>query len=139
VAEKDVGRRKLAGQPLRLLLRVLVRALRVADAALEAGKAAAADLGPLEVQVANADLLQRVGVVIAEHADPGQVEVAQPGQPVARQVAERDYGVRGVQRDQLGRLERRRLVRHHERPQLSAGHGARGRERDRAPARSTAG
>jgi hypothetical protein len=55
VAEQHVGRRQPLDEHVGLLLRVLVGPLAVADAALEAGEAPAADLQPRQVQVLDAE------------------------------------------------------------------------------------
>jgi hypothetical protein len=51
-----------------------------------------------------------LAVVVAVHAEAGQIEPPQRGDPVRPQIAERDHGVRGIVGYELRRVGGRWLV-----------------------------
>ena len=96
----------------RLLLAPLVAAVgAVTRGAAEAGEAEPAELDPPQLQILRADRRESVRlVVVAAHAELGQIDLGQPCGPGGLEVAQQQDQVGPVRLDELRQRPVRRLV-----------------------------
>ena len=136
VADEHVGGREPARKVRRLLLRVLVRPVAVADAALEPRERHTVELDPPEMQVGDPERRHVCAVVVAVDAELGQIHLPEGVDPGQVEVAAEDDGVRVVPAHPPEQVAGRRPVCEDEEPHLHvATHGASGQTASVRPSR----